>query len=359
MENMLIRQKRIRWISVSLALVILFFGNLSVSASNTAEGQRNSGEMTEMESETEADIKIEISGGTEKEVGTEDVNGSTTEPEAGETAETVAEPKAGPAAGNSAEIRNMAAGIETKPEAETETESSPPVMVTVLYKAGTGGKISGDAVQEIEKGGKTSIVTAKANSGYVFSRWSDGATVAARSDMNVTASKTVTAMFERKATKVTLNKTKITLGVGETFTLKAKVAPASAAQKVTWSSSKATGVFVSAGGKLTPRKAGKFVVTATGAGGKTKTCTVTVKKAPKKVKVKPASRTIKKGKSFKIKVSFKPKKAGSNKITFSSNKKSVAKVNSKGKVTAKKKGKAVITVKAFNGKKGKVKVKVK
>ena len=67
---------------------------------------------------------------------------------------------------------------------------------------------------------------------------------------------------------------------------------------------------------------------------------------------------MKKGKTFQIKVKL-PKKTASNKITYTSSKKKIASVSSKGKIKALKKGKAVITVKTFNGKKAKITITVK
>ena len=67
---------------------------------------------------------------------------------------------------------------------------------------------------------------------------------------------------------------------------------------------------------------------------------------------------MKKGKTFRIKVKF-PKNTYSYKLTYSSNKKKVATVSTKGIVKAKKKGKATITVKTYNGKKAKVTITVK
>ena len=71
-----------------------------------------------------------------------------------------------------------------------------------------------------------------------------------------------------------------------------------------------------------------------------------------------SKKTLKVGKTFKIKVKF-PKNTASKKITFTSSKKSVAKVSSNGTVTALKKGTTTITVKTFNGKKAKIKIVVK
>lgn len=161
-------------------------------------------------------------------------------------------------------------------------------------------------------------------------------------------------------TSVKLNVGKsLKIGKGESFTLKATVKPAKASQKVTWKSSKKSVVSINKG-KIKGLKAGKSVISAKASNGKTAKCTVTVKNAPKKLKVnvKGNKKTLKKGGKFQIKVTF-PANTYSNKLVFHSNKKAVATVSSKGKVTAKKKGTAVITVKAFNGKKVKVTVRVK
>ena len=158
-------------------------------------------------------------------------------------------------------------------------------------------------------------------------------------------------------TNVTLDKSKLTLGVKEKYTLKATVTPANATNStVTWSSSKSSVVTVSSTGKITAKKKGTATITAT-ADGKSVSCKVTVKAAPKKVSVKAAKVKLKKGQSKKIVVKL-PKNTASNKITFTSSNKKVAKVDVNGKITAVKKGKAKITVKTFNGKKTKVTVTV-
>lgn len=157
---------------------------------------------------------------------------------------------------------------------------------------------------------------------------------------------------------ITVNKKKVQLGVKETFQLKAKTAPEEAPDEVVFSSSKKSVAMVSSKGKITAKKPGKAVITATAANGKKTTCTVTVKKAPKKIGVKTRVKTLKKGKSFKIKVNL-PKNTASNKLTYKSGKPKVASVSRNGKVTAKKKGTTMITVRTFNGKKTTVKVVVR
>lgn len=114
---------------------------------------------------------------------------------------------------------------------------------------------------------------------------------------------------------------------------------------------------ISSKGVVTAKKKGTVKVTAT-VGGKKATCTIRVGKAPSKLKLNKAKITLKKGKTFKIKAKF-PANTYSHNLRYSTNRKSVATVTDKGVVKARKKGKAVITVKTFNGKKAKLSVTVK
>lgn len=161
-----------------------------------------------------------------------------------------------------------------------------------------------------------------------------------------------------KPKSVSLNvKKSITIGQGEKVTLKATVKPKGVSQKVKWTTSKKSVVTVK-NGKITGKKPGKSVITAKTSNGKLKKCTVTVKKKPNKITLSAKKKSLKKGKTYRIKVKF-PKKTYSYKLTYSSNKKKIATVSKTGVVKAKKKGKAVITVKTFNGKKAKIAITVK
>ena len=66
---------------------------------------------------------------------------------------------------------------------------------TLSYAAGTGGSITGSALQTVNYGANGSAVTAVANSGYTFGGWSDGVATAARTDSSVSGNITVTANF--------------------------------------------------------------------------------------------------------------------------------------------------------------------
>ncbi len=216
-------------------------------------------------------------------------------------------------------------------------------------------------------------VAAVDQNGNVMAKAAGTATVTATSANGVSASCKVTVKAAGQQPKppvpgvssVKLNKSKLTLGVGEKFTLQATVSPKNAAG-VTWNTSNKKIVTVK-NGKLVAKKKGTATITAT-AGGKKATCKVTVKAAPdKKAKVslnkKSVTLKLKGKKTFQIKAKISGKKYGCNgfKYTVDKKGKKAVKVDKNGKVTAKKKGKATITVKPYNkkGKSAKLKVTVK
>lgn len=77
----------------------------------------------------------------------------------------------------------------------TTSISPPSTTYSLVYAAGTGGTISGNAKQTVSQETDGTSVTAIANAGYHFVKWSDGLTAAARQDKKVTGDITVTALF--------------------------------------------------------------------------------------------------------------------------------------------------------------------
>jgi predicted regulator of Ras-like GTPase activity (Roadblock/LC7/MglB family) len=66
---------------------------------------------------------------------------------------------------------------------------------TLTYTSEANGTLIGTTEQLVIPGDDGSVITAVANTGYHFTNWSDGLLTAARTDINVTADTSVTALF--------------------------------------------------------------------------------------------------------------------------------------------------------------------
>lgn len=160
-------------------------------------------------------------------------------------------------------------------------------------------------------------------------------------------------MQAKAATKVKLNKTKVTLNVKKTYKLKVS----GTKKKVTWSSSKKSVATVSKTGKVTAKKKGTATITAK-VSGKKYTCKVTVKQPVTSVTLNKKTATLtKKGATVTLKATAKPSNANSRKVTWKSSNTKVATVKN-GKVTAVANGTATITATATDGSKKKASCKV-
>ena len=155
---------------------------------------------------------------------------------------------------------------------------------------------------------------------------------------------------------VKLNLTKITLGKTETYTLKAA---ASVKTTVKWKSSNTKVATVDSKGKIKAVGTGSATITVTTAGGRTASCTVTVKAAPASVKLSKSTLTLAKGKTAALTATLNPSGAASHAKSWTSSNTKAVKVDAKGKVTAVGKGTATVTCKTFNGKTASCKVTVK
>lgn len=167
------------------------------------------------------------------------------------------------------------------------------------------------------------------------------------------------SIIKAKNIKKTKKSKKIkTATVGKSVQLKVKLSPANATEKPVWTSSKPKVATVSQDGKVIPKKKGKTKITARIANGKKVTWKIKVKELKaKKISLKKKV-TLYEGETLKLKAKLKPK-GSTAKIKWKSSKKKVASVSKNGTVTARKKGKAVITAQLPNGKKAKCKVTVK
>lgn len=179
-----------------------------------------------------------------------------------------------------------------------------------------------------------------------------------------------TAKTGKKATvkKVAITKpdTKtLVMKKGQSFTLKTKVTTSGkkVSKAVSYKSSNEKIVKVTKKGKLKALKNGKATITVTSKADKKKKATikVVVKTPVTKVKLNQKEISLTEGETAVVKATVSPKKATIKKVSYKSSNKAVAKVNSKGKITAVAEGTAVITVtsKDGNAKKATCKVTVK
>lgn len=144
-------------------------------------------------------------------------------------------------------------------------------------------------------------------------------------------------------TSITLDKTSLSMKVGETETITATVNPDNATDKtVVWGSSDVSVATVS-DGKVTAKKSGTVTITAK-AGSCIAECTVSVSVGVVSVTLDKTSLELAIGETATLIATVKPDNATDKNVTWTSSDESVAKV-ADGKVTAVKSGKATITAK--------------
>ena len=195
----------------------------------------------------------------------------------------------------------------------------------------------------------TSVATVD-NYGKVTAKKSGTAVITVKTSNGFTDTCTVTVTSEVESIQFT--ESNITLDIGKEKQLELIITPADVPNAdVTLTVADPTIVSINSNGKIKALKAGKTTITARTDNGKTATCTVTVNKvAPEKITVSPTSKTIYVGDTLSLTTQITPAEAANDKLTWSSNKTSVATVDANGKVTAKAAGTVTITVKTSNNK---------
>ena len=165
------------------------------------------------------------------------------------------------------------------------------------------------------------------------------------------------------AQSVTLNKTSLTLGIGETFDLNSYIPDNTAAYFRTYTSSNSEVASVKAsGGLVTAKSKGTAKITCTLYNGVTATCSVTIKAAPTSASLSVTSQQLKVGKNYTITESTNSGSYSYNGTWSSSNTKvaTVQKTSvNKAQICPKMQGKTTITYKTYNGKTASCKVTVK
>ena len=238
---------------------------------------------------------------------------------------------------------NKSATTLTEGESETLT-------ATITPSNATGDKT-------VKWSSSNGVVAAVDSNGKVTAKKAGTAVITATSSNGKSASCTVTVKQKEIAiTGISLNKSTTSLTEGESETLTATITPSNATgdKTVKWSSSNGVVAAVDSNGKVTAKKAGTAVITATSSNGKSASCTVTVKQkeiAITGISLNKSTTSLTEGESETLTATITPSNAtGDKTVKWSSSNGAVAAVDSNGKVTAKKAGTAVITATSSNGK---------
>ena len=166
------------------------------------------------------------------------------------------------------------------------------------------------------------------------------ATITATEKYGKTATCTVTVVIP--ATGISLNTGTQNMAVGDTNTLVATVAPFDATDKsIVWHSSDEAVATVDENGKVTALTSGTAIITATASNGSVASCVVNVSSIG--INLNHTELNVVIGYSKDLVVTITPDYTVNKAIFWSSSDPTVASVDSNGKVTAHKKGTAVIT----------------
>ncbi len=192
------------------------------------------------------------------------------------------------------------------------------------------------------------------STGKVTAKSAGGTTISATDSTGYKVDCKVT-VTKKEASKqedvVTLNTSTLAMNVGDSFRLYETVTPSNNVSGVTWSSSD-TKIATVVNGEVRGVSNGTATITAKLANGSHAECVVTVSAKiinAALVKINASSMTLKVGTSNQLTATVLPSNTTNKTINWSSSNNDVATVDSKGKVTGKKKGSAIIYARTSNG----------
>ena len=218
------------------------------------------------------------------------------------------------------------------------------------------GLANGDSVKSYKSGNtklftvdKKGVITATKKTG------SAKLTITLKSGLK----KQVTVKVQKNAvttTKITGLTSKVTVKKGAKLTLKPSRVPVTSTQKFTYATSNKKVATVSSAGVIKAKAAGTAKITVK-SGSKKVVVTVTVPQTKTTALSVTSSVTVKKGKTYTLKVKKTPANSDQS-VAYTTSNKKIATVTSAGKIKGVKKGTTTITVKSGNITK-KIKVTVK
>lgn len=177
-------------------------------------------------------------------------------------------------------------------------------------------------------------------------------TITCSSENGLTASCKVTV--GNMAQSVTLNKTSLTLGVGEKFDLNSYIPDGTIAYfRLYYSNNSEVAPIEKSSGLVTAKKQGTATITCKLYNGVTATCSITVKAAPTSVTLSVSSQTLKVGEDYIISEKTNNGSYSYN-FTWSSSNTKVATIKktsgNKAQISPKMQGTTIITIKTYNSK---------
>lgn len=186
------------------------------------------------------------------------------------------------------------------------------------------------------------------NNGKITAVGTGTATITANTYNGLKAKCKVTV--KKLADSIKLDKTSITLGVGEQYDFSSSIPNGTAAYfRSYYSDNTAIATVQKSGGLMTAKTAGTTTIRCKLSSGREATCKVTVKSAPSSVTLNYTTSTLKVGQSEAIKVTYN-NNAYSFKNKWTSSNTYVASVNSDGKIYAKSLGSTTISYRTYNNK---------
>lgn len=186
------------------------------------------------------------------------------------------------------------------------------------------------------------------NNGKITAVGTGTATITANTYNGLKAKCKVTV--KKLADSIKLDKTSITLGVGEQYDFSSSIPNGTAAYfRSYYSDNTAIATVQKSGGLMTAKTAGTTTIRCKLSSGREATCKVTVKSAPSSVTLNYTTSTLKVGQSEAIKVKYN-NNAYSFKNKWTSSNTYVATVNSDGKIYAKSLGSTTISYRTYNNK---------
>ncbi len=244
------------------------------------------------------------------------------------------------------DVRPLISSVALSPSSKVITVDSVGEKFTAVIKPSNAGNQvlswSSDNPKVCEVDYNGTLVPHAAGTATITAATSDGSNIVVSGKVRVAA----------KASTIAISRETLSLAVPKTYTLSATVTTLDGETygDVQWTSSDTKIVTVSQSGVVTAKYPGSAVITATAIDGtgKSAVCVVTVTQPVKGVSL-PTSKGVYVGKTFTLTPTFEPSYATNKKVTWSSSDSDIADVDSNGKVTGKKVGKATITCKTSDG----------